>query len=228
MQALRVAEGCERCPVLAANRRCIVHGYGSSTPSRDAPPVFLVGEAPGYKGGDLSGVPFTRDRSGVRLQRVLIELGLSEETDPRLERPRLRCFVSNVVRCNPPANRTPTRAEINNCLPYLWQELEIVRPRIVVPLGNVAARAIFPRLLGQPAAPITQIHAQVFGGDGLTVVPLRHTARISNADLARFVSVMRELLGFPPYPGPLPPLGEGVSSPLPQREGLGEGENDAQ
>ena len=194
MQNLRVAEGCERCPALVANRRLIVHGYGRSTPTRDVPAVFLIGEAPGYKGGDLTGIPFTRDRSGVRLQRVLVELGLSEETDPRLERPRLRCFVSNVVRCNPPANRTPTRAEIGNCLPYLWQELDIVRPRIVVPLGNVAARTIFPRLLGQPASPITQIHAQVFDGDGVKVVPLRHTARISNADLAHFVEVMRELL----------------------------------
>ena len=145
-------------------------------------------------GGDLTGIPFTRDRSGVRLQRELIKLGLSEEKDPRLEQPRLRCFVTNVVRCNPPANRTPTRAEIANCLPYLWQELELVRPQIVVPLGNVAARAIFPRLLGQPASPITQIHAQVFHGDGATVVPLRHTARISNADLERFADVMRVLL----------------------------------
>ena len=82
--------------------------------------IMFVGEAPGYKGGDLSGVPFTRDRSGVRLQQLLIELGLSHETDPRLERPRLRCFVTNVVRCNPPANRTPTRAEIALCKPYLW------------------------------------------------------------------------------------------------------------
>jgi uracil-DNA glycosylase family 4 len=158
------------------------------------PAVFLIGEAPGYKGGDLTGIPFTRDRSGVRLQRVLIELGLSEESDPYLERPRLRCFVTNVVRCNPPANRTPTRAEIANCLPYLWQELELIRPCIVVPLGNTAARAIFPRLLGQPAQPITQIHAQVFRGDGVAVVPLRHTARISNADLACWVGAIRELL----------------------------------
>jgi DNA polymerase len=194
MEDLRVAEGCEHCPDLVANRRCIVGGYGQSKPVSGLPSVFLIGEAPGYKGGDLTGVPFTRDRSGVRLQRVLIELGLSEESNPYLERPRLRCYVSNVVRCNPPANRTPTRAEIANCLPYLWQELETVKPRIVVPLGNVAARAIFPRLLGRQASPITQIHAQVFRGEGVTVVPLRHTARISNADLARFADAMRELL----------------------------------
>jgi DNA polymerase len=109
--------------------------------------------------------------------------------------------VTNVVRCNPPANRTPRRAEIEACLPYLWQELARVQPEIVVPIGNVAARALFPRLLGQPAEPITRMHARVFAGDGPWIVPTRHTARISNADLARFVDVMRDLLDGKHGPG---------------------------
>jgi uracil-DNA glycosylase family 4 len=189
MQTIRVAAGCTRCPELAANRSCIVHGYGAA----DARVIF-IGEAPGYKGGDVTGIPFTRDRSGVRLQRMLIELGLSKETEPRQERPRLRCFITNVVRCNPPANRTPTRAEVANCLPYLWQELDLIQPRIVVPVGNVAARAIFPHMLDEPAPPITQAHAQVYPHDGRWVVPMRHPARISNADLARFGEVLGRLL----------------------------------
>jgi uracil-DNA glycosylase family 4 len=189
MRTIRVAEGCTRCPELVTNRSCIVHGYGAA----DARVIF-IGEAPGYKGGDVTGVPFTLDRSGVRLQRMLIKLGLSQETDPRLEQPRLRCFLTNVVRCNPPSNRTPTRAEAANCLPYLWQELELVNPRIVVPVGNVAARAVFPRLLDQPAPPITTVHAQVFSHHGGWVVPMRHPARISNADLARFAKVLGSIL----------------------------------
>lgn len=192
MQTLQLAQGCTRCPDLVANRRCIVHGYGTVDAS-----VVFVGEAPGYKGGDLSGVPFTRDRSGVRLQQLLIKLGLSHETDPRLERPRLHCFVTNVVRCNPPANRTPTRAEIAQCEPYLWQELDLLQPRIVIPLGNVATRVLFPKLVGQPAPAITQAHAQVFSRDGVWLVPMRHPARISNADLKRFITVLRPLLGTP-------------------------------
>ena len=84
METIRLAQGCNCCPELVANRRRIVHGYGPPSAR-----VFLIGEAPGYKGADLTGVPFTCDRSGVRLQRVLSELGLSDEVDPRAERPRL-------------------------------------------------------------------------------------------------------------------------------------------
>ncbi len=189
MRTISVAEGCTRCPVLVANRQCIVHGYGSPEAS-----ALFVGEAPGYKGGDVTGVPFTRDRSGVRLQQLLIELGLSAETDPRVERPRLRCFVTNVVRCNPPGNRRPTRTEIERCQPFLWQELALLQPRIVVPMGNVAAQAIFLRLKSQVGPPISQAHAQLFSRDGLWIVPMRHPARISNADLERFAAVLRPLL----------------------------------
>ena len=186
---LRSAQGCQRCPALVANRRCIVHGYGLNGGQAPLRALF-VGEAPGYRGGDLTGVPFTRDRSGVRLQRALIELGLSEESDPHTPRPRLRCFVTNVGRCNPPSNRAPHRDEIDNCLPYLWEEIDLLRPDVVVPIGNVAARAIMRQLAGEPAPPITRIHAQVVG-QAPYLIPMRHPARISNADMARFVTTLR-------------------------------------
>jgi uracil-DNA glycosylase family 4 len=189
VQTIRVAAGCTRCPALVENRHCIVHGYGPP----DAGVVF-VGEAPGYKGADLTGVPFTRDRSGVRLQQLLSRLGLSDEVDPRVEKPRLRCFVTNVVRCNPPSNRTPTRVEIANCQPYLWQELALLQARIIVPLGNIAAGAVFARLLDEPALPITRVHARVFSRDGWVLLPMRHPARISNADLDRFALSLQPLL----------------------------------
>jgi DNA polymerase len=191
-QGLPLAEGCQRCPSLVANRRRIVHSYGPG-PGEDGGAVLFVGEAPGARGGDVTGVPFTRDRSGLRLQQILIRLGLSAESDPRVEAPRLRCIVTNIVRCNPPGNRRPTRSEIESCLPYLWAEIEMWRPQIVVPVGNVAAQAIIPRLTGRPAPPIGRCQAQVLGSRPL-VVPMRHPARSPNADLESFVAVMQELL----------------------------------
>jgi len=194
---MQLAEGCSRCPALAVNRRRIVHGYGAA----DAR-VLFVGEAPGCKGADLTGVPFTRDRSGVRFQQMLLALGLSAETDPRIEHPHLTCFVTNIVRCNPPANRAPSREEIANCLPYLWQELALVQPDITVPVGGVAAQELFTHLLGRPAPPISQAHAQVFTipeqrrylSDMATpriLLPMRHPSRISNAEMERFIAAMR-------------------------------------
>jgi len=194
---MQLAEGCSRCPALAANRHRIVYGYGAP----DAR-VLFVGEAPGYKGADLTGVPFTRDRSGVRFQQMLIALGLSAETDPRVEHPRLTCFVTNVVRCNPPGNRAPSREEIGNCVPYLWEELALLQPDIIVPVGGVAAQELFMYLLGEPAPPISQAHAQVFAipeqrryprgiAKPRILLPMRHPSRISNADLERFIAAMR-------------------------------------
>ena len=188
-------DDCNRCPALAANRRCIVHGYGPA-PAR----VLFVGEAPGTHGADQTGVPFTRDRSGKRLQQVLIDLGLSSETDPRAEHPQLQCYVTNVVRCNPPANRRPMPAEIAACLPALWSDLAAVQPEFVIPVGGLAWQVIGHALLGRPVPPITRVHAQAWpidtaGGSGpRLIVPMRHPARISNAGLSQFVAVMSELL----------------------------------
>ncbi len=102
--------------------------------------------------------------------------------------------MTNIVRCNPPANRAPSREEIANCLPYLWQELALVQPDIVVPVGGVAAQELFKRLLGEPAPPISRAHAQVFP-TGIVkpriLLPMRHPSRISNADLERFIAALR-------------------------------------
>ncbi|MDW8318900.1 MAG: uracil-DNA glycosylase [Anaerolineae bacterium] len=148
---------CQRCPALAANRRCVVNGYGDPRAR-----VMVVGEAPGRHGADRTGVPFTGDRSGRRLQALLIRAGLSWEEDPAMERPRLRrVFLTNVVRCNPPGNRNPTPQETANCAPFLREELEAVRPAVVVAVGWFAARWAFAELLGQrPPAGMRALHGR--------------------------------------------------------------------
>lgn len=187
---------CRRCPALAANRHRVVNGYGE-VPAQ----VMFVGEAPGRLGADVTGVPFTRDRSGRRLQALLIHLGLSLETDPASERPRLqRCYLTNAVRCNPPNNRRPNAREIAACQPYLIQEIAAVRPLILVPVGLLATGLIL-RHLGLPRGPMKALHARPLVppdriGSPRTrwVLPLRHPSRASNAELEQFAEVLSALL----------------------------------
>jgi DNA polymerase len=187
---------CRRCPALAANRNRVVGGYGAVPAT-----VMFVGEAPGRHGADLTGVPFTRDRSGRRLQAILIRMGLSSESNPAAERPRLRgCYLTNVVRCNPPGNRRPTASETAACLLYLLEEIAHVRPRILVPVGLLASQALMG-WLGLPAGRMRDLHARPIpvpsgiGPDGLQfILPLRHPSRASNAELDRFARALSDLL----------------------------------
>ena len=184
---------CARCPALAANRRQVVPGYGLR-PAR----IAWLGEAPGRHGADHTGVPFTRDRSGRRLQGLLIRLGLSAAADPASAAPRLSTFVTNLVRCNPPANRAPTVTEMENCRPFLAAELARVRPEVLVTLGLLATRAAFVEFLGRRVERIGALHARpVAVADRpwpRLLVPSRHPARIAADDWALLGRVLAGLL----------------------------------
>lgn len=188
---LALAGRCERCAELVANRRRIVHGWGPVPAA-----VMIVGEAPGVKGADRTGVPFTGDRSGRRLQAMLMRLGLSLATDPSDPAPLLHnCFLSNAVRCNPPGNRRPTRAEVAACAPHLLAELALVRPRLIVAVGGVASGELAAHLLGRPLPPIRQAHARpVALPEGRWLLPMLHPSRASNAALDEVAGVMAALL----------------------------------
>lgn len=118
--------GCVACPELAASRTQVVPGV--RPPGAD---VLLVGEAPGAQ-EDLTGVPFV-GRSGQLLDTLLEEVGL----------PRSRVAVGNVLRCRPPGNRTPRRAEVLRCRPWLARQIELVDPAVVVALGSTATQWFF-------------------------------------------------------------------------------------
>jgi uracil-DNA glycosylase len=179
---------CPLCPALVASRTMIVHGYGDL-----AARIVFVGEAPGRHGADRTGVPFSGDKSGRVLQRMLIELGLQDDRAP-VDRPRLRCFVSNAVRCCPPANRAPTSSEAANCAPFLARELDAIDPRIVVPIGRIALRMVGLRYLGHDPGSIRRLHAAVQYCGERAIVPLIHPSRISRAQIISFIEAMRQLL----------------------------------
>ncbi|MEM8532832.1 MAG: uracil-DNA glycosylase [Chloroflexota bacterium] len=189
MQSLIDNQSCVHCPALVANRKRIVHGYGDLSAR-----IMFIGEAPGKHGADQTGVPFTQDRSGSRLQRILMTLGLMEEGQPTTH-PRWQCFVTNVVRCCPPENRTPMHTEQTNCFPFLIDELTQVDPYLVVPIGRLALRAVAECYLETDPGPIRAAHAIPLRTDSRVIVPMVHPARISNAQIETFTAVMRDLLG---------------------------------
>ncbi|HEX9373727.1 MAG TPA: uracil-DNA glycosylase family protein, partial [Roseiflexaceae bacterium] len=108
--------------------------------------------------------------------------------------PRLRCFVTNVARCCPPANRAPTPREQASCAPFLDAELRAVDPQIVVPVGLIALRAVGLRYLGYAPQAIRPIHAVALRAPGRVVVPLIHPSRIARAQIASFMATMRREL----------------------------------
>ncbi len=132
---------CENCQELVKTRNQAVTGYGDVYAK-----VLLIGEAPGRLGADVTGVPFTRDRSGVFLQKMLCKIGMNE-SDPQCEMPILKnVYITNIVKCNPQSssgtNRSPQATEIEECMGYLSQEIEIIKPRIIVTLGLPASKTL--------------------------------------------------------------------------------------
>jgi len=115
------ARSCTACAEFAATRTTVVVG---DTPAN--PRLLIVGEAPGAN-EDLAGRPFV-GRGGELLDTLLAEVGLS----------RTGLAVLNVVKCRPPANRTPTRAEATRCTGWLDRQVALIDPPLVLTLGRTA------------------------------------------------------------------------------------------
>lgn len=116
---------CQKCD-LCKTRKHVVFGAGS--PSAE---VMLIGEGPG-KNEDEQGLPFV-GRSGQLLDQYLAAIHLSRETN---------VFIANIVKCRPPENRDPLPSEWDACMPYLREQFRLIRPKIVVCLGRIAAQRI--------------------------------------------------------------------------------------
>jgi uracil-DNA glycosylase len=120
----RHLKDCHECP-LAQSRTNLVFGSGHA----DADLMF-VGEAPGFH-EDQQGVPFV-GRAGQLLDDLLGEIGLT----------RREVFVTNVLKCRPPANRDPQPDEIEECTPHLMGQIELIEPRVICTLGNFSTKLL--------------------------------------------------------------------------------------
>jgi len=113
---------CTRCP-LSATRTQTVFGVGSVEAT-----WLIVGEAPGAE-EDRQGEPFV-GRAGQLLNAMLRAIGLQRE----------QVFIANVLKCRPPRNRDPAPLEAAQCLPYLEQQIALLKPRIMLAVGRISAR----------------------------------------------------------------------------------------
>jgi uracil-DNA glycosylase family 4 len=182
----REASGCTRCG-LAAGRTQVVFGNGNPGAG-----LMFVGEGPGAE-EDKQGLPFV-GRSGQLLDRLIAEeLGLE----------RAQVMVANVVKCRPPGNRDPQPEEIAACWPWLEAQLDLVKPAVVVTLGNFAAHQLLQTTQG-----VTKLRGREHPWRGVTLIPTFHPSfvlRNGGGDYlvqmrADFVRAKQALIGAGRYP----------------------------
>jgi uracil-DNA glycosylase family 4 len=116
---------CTRCPLHKQGRKQIVFGVGNPTAD-----LMFVGEGPGAD-EDEQGEPFV-GRAGQLLNNMIRAMGLKRE----------EVYIANIVKCRPPGNRTPEREECETCSPFLMRQIAVIKPKVVVALGAVAAKTL--------------------------------------------------------------------------------------
>jgi DNA polymerase len=151
----RVARGCRRCP-LREGCRGVVFGEGDPHAV-----MMFVGEGPGQTEDEM-GRPFV-GRAGQLLDRWIGLLGLK----------RHHVYITNVVKCRPPGNRTPLAEEMRSCWPILRHQLRLIRPRIVVCLGSPALQALV-----HPSARITRLRGNWLERGGIRIMGTFHPAAV--------------------------------------------------
>lgn len=153
---LHIAEDigdCKRCP-LHKGRHSIVFGQGDPNAR-----LLFVGEGPGAD-EDAQGLPFV-GRAGQLLNNMIAAMGLKRE----------EVYICNVVKCRPPGNRTPELDEANTCSPFLFRQIDVVRPQVIVALGATAATY----LLGQ-RQPLAGLRGRVHAFRGSSLIVTYHPA----------------------------------------------------
>ncbi|HXN64766.1 MAG TPA: uracil-DNA glycosylase [Candidatus Acidoferrales bacterium] len=176
---------CTRCR-LCEQRNKIVFGVGN--PKAE---LVFIGEGPG-RDEDLKGEPFV-GRAGQLLTQMIEAMGLKRE----------QVYIANVVKCRPPENRTPEKDEIAICSPFLLRQLDVIKPKVIVCLGNVAMQALLATNRS-----MSSVRGQWFPFRGAKLLPTYHPAYLlrnppAKADVwADLKKVIAELGLTAPKPAP--------------------------
>lgn len=145
---------CMRCPLCCQGRTQVVNSEG-----HHGARLMFVGEAPGAD-EDAQGRPFV-GRAGQLLNKIIEAIGMKRE----------EVFIGNVNRCRPPQNRTPTIQEAAICKPFLLREIAVVKPEVIVVLGNTAMKNLLDTKEG-----ITKLRGNFQDYRGIKVMPTFHPA----------------------------------------------------
>ncbi|MBQ8524788.1 MAG: uracil-DNA glycosylase [Clostridia bacterium] len=148
-------KNCTECPLHETRTNCV---FG--TGNRNAKLMF-VGEAPGEK-EDLSGIPFV-GAAGKLLDKYLEAVGID----------RNEVYIANILKCRPPKNRDPLPAEQDKCIGYLREQVRLIRPKIIVCLGRIAAMRLI-----SPDYKITKEHGTFVDIKGFTMTAVFHPAAL--------------------------------------------------
>jgi uracil-DNA glycosylase len=201
LDALRTeASSCTRC-ALSQSRTQVVFGNGH--PNAE---LMFVGEAPGFH-EDQQGIPFV-GQAGKLLDTLLAGIGLT----------RADVYVANTVKCRPPGNRDPLPEEKHQCEPWLFRQIELIKPKVIATLGNHATKQLTGKETG-----ITRVHGQpqqaVFGSTTVTIFPIYHPAaalytpamlKVLEEDFAKIPALLEQEIE------PLPSLSDLMPEPEPE------------
>ena len=178
LAAVRTEIGdCVRCKLHAQGRQQIVFGVGN--PNAD---LMFVGEAPGAD-EDAQGIPFV-GRAGQLLTKIIEAIDLKRDD----------VYIANVIKCRPPGNRNPEQDEVETCEPFLFQQIDVIKPKVIVALGTFAARALLRTL-----DPISRLRGRIFDYRGAKLIPTFHPAYLlrnpsSKREVWEDMKLVRKLL----------------------------------
>jgi DNA polymerase len=145
---------CTRCKLCRLGRKQIVFGVGSPTAD-----LMFVGEAPG-RDEDIQGIPFV-GRAGQKLTQIIEAIGLKRDD----------VYIANVIKCRPPENRNPEPDEVAQCEPFLFRQVDTIKPKVIVALGTFAARSLLKTM-----DPISRLRGRLYDYRGAKLVPTFHPA----------------------------------------------------
>ena len=156
LSALKAEIGpdCTRCKLHTLGRRQVVFGVGN--PNAD---LMFVGEAPGAD-EDVQGEPFV-GRAGQLLTKIIEAIGMT----------RGDVYIANVIKCRPPQNRNPEPDEVEQCEPFLFRQIQTIKPKVIVALGKFAAQSLL-----KTTEPITRIRGREYKYRDAILMPTYHPA----------------------------------------------------